>query len=274
MNSVPFVWGSSTGRARAAAIALVVGASILLQACGGGGETETSEPAPTSAPASSAQPTAAPTPEPAAAATPTPEPAESPTPVAEATPQAESSEPEVVPEWAYTSSMDPTKHHGTCDGLDYDAQKEKLVEIAYELFAGTTNFEERERLQQIPNARDSRRGGIWLVIDFNGDEFDSLLVKKNRLDMQMRDAYDAFYNAGCADLGEVSITAIQKEVTTREIGPSTILPIVVFKTKMTKAQADEVDWENKDDIDFGEVWRVEILNPRWREGLRELKEGG
>ena len=273
MNSVPFVWGSSTGRFRIAAGALLAAALIALQACGGSGG-ESTEPAPTSAPAPKAQPTAVPTPTSAPAATPTSAPAESPTAAAEATPAAESSEPEVVPDWAYTSSMDPTKHHGTCDGLDYDAQKEKLVEIAYELFEGITNFEERKRLQQIPNARDSRRGGIWLVIDFNGDEFDSLLVKKNRLDLQMRDAYDAFYNAGCADLGEVSITAIQKEVTTREVGPSTITPIVVFKTKMTKAQADEVDWENKDDIDFNEVWRQEVLNPRWREGLRELKEGG
>lgn len=273
MNRGRCVWGASTGKSRAVAIALMAAVLIVLQACGGSGGDST-EPAPTSAPAPTAQPTAAPAPTAAPDPTPTSEPAESPTPAAEATPAAESSEPEVIPEWAYTSSMEPTKHHGTCDGLDYDAQKEKLVEIAYDLFAGITNFEERQRLQQIPNARDSRRGGIWLVIDFNGDEFDSLLVKKNRLDLQMRDAYDAFYNAGCADLGEVSITAIQKEVTTREVGPSTITPIVVFKTKMTKAQADEVDWENKDDIDFNEVWRQEVLNPRWREGLRELKEGG
>ncbi len=170
--------------------------------------------------------------------------------------------------------MEPSKHAGTCAGLDYDAQKAKLLEIAHDLFEGITNSEERPRLQQIPQARDSRRGGIWVVIDFNGDEFDSLLVKKTRLDLQMRDAYDAFYNAGCVDLGEVSITAIQKEITTREIGASVLVPVVVFKTKMTKAQAEEVDWANKDEIDFNEVWRVEVLNPRWRKGLRELQESG
>ncbi len=273
MNRGRGVWEALAGKFRAVPIALLAAGLIALQACGGSGG-EATEPEPTSVPAT--QPPAAlpPTPVPAATPTSAPAPADSPTPESQATPQAEASEPEVIPDWAYTSSMDPTQHHGTCEGLDYDAQKEKLVEIAYELFAGTTNFEERERLQQIPNARDSRRGGIWLVIDFNGDEFDSLLVKKNRLDLQMRDAYDAFYNSGCADLGEVSITAIQKEVTTREVGPSTITPIVVFKTKMTKAQADEVDWENKDDIDFNEVWRQEVLNPRWREGLRELQNDG
>ena len=275
MNRGRYVWSASTAKTRVISVALMVTALIALQACGGSGGDST-EPAPTSAPpaAPAVQPTTAPAPTSAPAPTPTPKPAESEAPASEATPQAEASEPEEIPDWAYTSSMDPSKHHGTCDGLDYDAQKAKLVEIAYDLFAGTTNFEERERLQQIPNARDSRRGGIWLVIDFNGDEFDSLLVKKTRLDLQMRDAYDAFYNAGCTDLGEVSITAIQKEVTTREIGPSTVLPIVVFKTKMTKAQADEVDWENKDDIDFNEVWREEVLNPRWREGLRELQKDG
>ena len=265
------VWRAYVGKSRVVPIALLAAALIALQACGGSGGDST-EPTPTSVPAPAVQPTTAAAPTSVPVSTPTPKPAESEAPASESTPQAEAAEPEVIPDWAHTSSMDPSKHHGTCDGLSYDEQKEKLVEIAYDLFAGITNFEDRERLQQIPNARDSRRGGIWLVIDFNGDEFDSLLVKKNRLDLQMRDAYDAFYNAGCADLGEVSITAIQKEVTTREVGPSTVLPIVVFKTKMTKAQAEEVDWESKDDVDFNEVWRVEILNPRWREGLRELRK--
>ena len=271
MNSGRYVWRTFGAKSRAVSIALLAAALIVLQACGGSGGDSTE---PTSAPAPAAQPTTAPAPTSAPAPTPTPKPEESQAPAGEATPQAGALEPKEVPEWAHTSGMDPSKHAGTCDGLSYDEQKEKLVEIAYDLFAGTTNFEDRERLQQIPNARDSRRGGIWMVIDFNGDEFDSLLVKKTRLDLQMRDAYDAFYNAGCADLGEVSITAIQKEVTTREIGPSTVLPIVVFKTKMTKAQAEEVDWENKDEIDFNEVWREEVLNPRWREGLRELQKGG
>ena len=273
MNRGRYVGKASVCKSRAVPIALLAAALIALQACGGSGGDST-EPAPTSAPTPAVQATSAAAPTSAPASTPTPKPAESEAPASEATPQAEALEAKEVPEWAHTSGMDPAKHKGTCDGLSYDEQKAKLVEIAYELFAGITNFEDRERLQQIPNTRDSRRGGIWLVIDFNGDEFDSLLVKKTRLDLQMRDAYDAFYNAGCADLGEVSITAIQKEVTTREIGPSTVLPIVVFKTKMTKAQAEEVDWENKDDIDFNEVWREEVLNPRWRQGLRELKEGG
>ena len=149
MNSVPFVWRYSTVRSRVAAGALLAAALIVLQACGGSGG-ESTEPVPTSAPAPTAQPTAASAPTSAPAATPTSAPSESPTPAAEATPAAESSEPEVIPDWAYTSSMDPTKHHGTCDGLDYDAQKEKLVEIAYELFAGTTNFEERERAAADP----------------------------------------------------------------------------------------------------------------------------
>ncbi len=254
-----------------AAIALLAVTLLVSQACGGSGGDST-EPEPTSAPA--AQPTVAPLPTSAPAPTPTSVPAEAQTPAAEATPQAEASEEEEIPAWAHTSGMDPSKHVGTCTGLSYEEQKEKLVEMAYDLFAGTTNSEERNRLQQIPNARDSRRGGIWMVVDFNGDEFHSMLIKKTRLDLQMRDAYDAFYNAGCADLGEVSITAIQKEVTTREIGPSIVLPIVVFKTKVTKAQADEVDWANKDSIDFNEVWRVEVLNPRWRKELKELQEGG
>ena len=164
------------------------------------------------------------------------------------------------------------KYHGLCSGLDYESQKVKLVEIVTDLFSGITNSEERPRLHWIPATKDSRRGGIWLDIGFNGDEFKEVVVKKNRLDLQMRDAYDSLFNAGCADLSEVSITAIQKEITTREIGSSMLLPVVVFKTTLRKAQADEVDWKNKDNIDFNEVWRQLVLNPRWRKAIRESNE--
>ena len=173
-----------------------------------------------------------------------------------------------------TSGMDPAKYAGTCAGLSYEDQKTKLVEIVNELFVGITNSEERERLHQIPHVRDSRRGGIWISIMFNGDETDDLLAKKTRLDLQMSDAYDALYNAGCTDLGEVDITAIQEEITTREIGASVLLPIVVFKTRLKKADAENVDWSSKGDIDFNEIWDELVLNPRWRKGLREIRGGG
>ena len=171
-----------------------------------------------------------------------------------------------------SSGIDSYKYRGLCSGLDYEPQKVKLVEIVTDLFSGITNSEERPRLHWIPATKDSRRGGIWLDIGFNGDEFKEVVVKKNRLDLQMRDAYDSLFNAGCEDLSEVSITAIQKEITTREIGSSMLLPVVVFKTTLRKAQADEVDWENKDKIDFNEVWRQLVLNPRWRKAIRESND--
>lgn len=172
----------------------------------------------------------------------------------------------------FSSAIDSSKYHGTCSGLDYESQKVKLSEIVTDIFSGITNSEDRPRLHWIPATKDSRRGGIWLDVGFNGDEFKEVVVKKNRLDLQMRDAYDALFNAGCEDLSEVSITAIQKEITTREIGSSMLLPVVVFKTNLKKTQADEVDWENKDSIDFNEVWRQLVLNPRWRKTIREAKK--
>ena len=222
------------------------------------------------------QPTAAPAASSVATAEPTEVPTAAPVPKPTATTAAVVSKQPAdgVTGFPQTSGMDPEKYVGTCTDLSYEEQKIKLVKIVDELFVGITNSDDRERLHQIPHARDSRRGGIWISIMFNGDETDDLLAKKTRLDLQMRDAYQALYNSGCADLGEVDITAIQEEITTREIGASVLLPIVVFKTRLKKADAENVDWSNKGDIDFNEVWDQLVLNPRWRKGLREIRDGG
>ncbi len=74
-----------------------------------------------------------------------------------------------------------------------------LVALGRAQFSGTTD-EGRSRLQFAPDARDHRRGGIWLVMEFNGDELATVALKKVALDRQMRDAYEAFYAAACAEL--------------------------------------------------------------------------
>jgi hypothetical protein len=200
-------------------------------------------------PTAAAQPTAAPT------ATATPEP----------------SGPIVLT--AETSGFDPAKYVGTCEGLDYDAQKARLIDIGNEIFAGVTEHDpEMTKLHNPPDARDRRQGGIWLVIEFNGDERANVPQKKARLDVQMRDAFEAFYRAGCADLQEVHIAVRMVALGAGVIGPMTQTLAAVFKTKLKPDVAETIDWDNKDNLDFNEIWDTMLLHTRWRKALREYQE--
>jgi hypothetical protein len=159
---------------------------------------------------------------------------------------------------------------GCAPGSSTEVQKAKLVEIASAMFPGITN-KERRRLQFEPEARDHRQGGLWLVAEFNGDELETVVMKKAALDGQMRDTYDALFNSGCDELVQVDLTGIQEAVTTREVGNSVVTPVVVFKTRLALDVAAGVDWANKHDLDFNEIWNELLINPRWRNELREAE---
>ena len=248
-----------------AAAIVAVGAT----ACGSSSEEE-SEPA-VQAQAPAATPTAA------AAIPPTPLPAATPTaaaqPTAEPTATATPEPTGPIVLQAETSGFDPTKYVGTCEGLDYDGQKAKLIEIGSEIFVGMTEHDpEMTKLHNPPDARDRRQGGIWLVIEFNGDERPNVPQKKARLDVQMRDAFEAFYRAGCTDLQEVHISARMVALGAGVIGPMTQTLAAVFKTRMKPDVALEVDWDNKEELDFNEIWDTMLLHTRWRKALQEYEE--
>ncbi len=243
--------------------------AVGAMSCGSSSEEE-SEPA-----AQAQQPAATPTA--AAAIPPTPLPAARPTQVAQptaeptATPTPEPTGPIVLQ--AETSGFDPSKYVGSCEGLDYDAQKAKLIEIGDEIFAGTTEHDpEMTKLHNPPDARDRRQGGIWLVIEFNGDERPNVPQKKARLDVQMRDAFEAFYRAGCTDLQEVHISARMVALGAGVIGPMTQTLAAVFKTRMKPDVATTVDWDSKEELDFNEIWDTMLLHTRWRKALQEYEE--
>ena len=237
--------------------------------CGGSSTEEESTPAveqPVATPTTAAA-VVPPTPLPAARPTPAPQPTAEPT--ATATPEATG--PIVLQ--AETSGFDPTQYVGTCEGLDYDGQKAKLIEIGDEIFAGMTEHDpEMSKLHNPPDARDRRQGGIWLVIEFNGDERPNVPQKKARLDVQMRDAFEAFYRAGCTDLQEVHISARMVALGAGVIGPMTQTLAAVFKTRMKPDVATTVDWDNKEELDFNEIWDTMLLHTRWRKALQEYEE--
>ena len=174
-----------------------------------------------------------------------------------------------------SSGIDGSEYIGSCEGLDLESQKTKLIEIGNEIFAGSTAHDPQMlKLHNPPDARDRRRGGgIWLIIEFNGDEQQDIIAKKAMLDVIMRDALEAFYRAGCADLFEVHISARMIALGAGVIGPMTQTLAAVFKTSLKKEVASTVDWDNKENLDFNEIWKTLILHTRWRKAIKEAKGG-
>ena len=152
--------------------------------------------------------------------------------------------------------------------LPLEEQIPKVSEIANAYFSGTNNTG-LPRLKLPPDVRKSRRGGIVVNIEFNGDEYPTIVEKKVALDCRMRDGYEVFYASGY-DISEVSMTAISMG---RVALKRTIeAPIMVMKTRLKKDAAEGVDWAKKNKLDFNEIWEMVTMNPAWKKELRAVKE--
>ena len=157
----------------------------------------------------------------------------------------------------------PTPQPASDGPLSLDQQKERLVAITRELFAGETE-ENLPRLAIEPDARNHRQGGIHLVIEINGDEYEDVAKNKAELDRWMRDGYEVVFSAG-HELTEVTISARMKAVD----GRTGITQAVVYRTRLKKETAEGIDWAAKESLDFNEIWDTLLLNRRWREALGE-----
>ena len=154
-------------------------------------------------------------------------------------------------------------------GMSADEQKKVLVDIGEQLFGGTTAHDGGiTRLHYAPDARDRRQGGVWVVIEYNGDEAATVAGKKAGIDAHMREAYEIFFNAGCDELMQVDIGARMVATGAGVIGPMAQTLAVVFKTRMQIEDAVAINWADKDTIDFSQVWNELLLNTRWRNELR------
>ena len=253
-------------------------ATALLAACSGGSEPE---PEPTAVPkTAAAAPTAATTAPAAASKTAAPK-AEEPTPTPEPEAAQESVE-ELSPEEAAAAAasvfpFDQFSGLESCaSGASLDDQKATLVATAKTLFAGMTAYdEEKPRITHLggtsidPTARDHRpTKGIRLLIEFNGDDHGGVFEKKASVDLWMRETYNVLFNSGCDLLSLVEISGYGAALGRHPIGPAALSWAITFKTKMTKEDAEAVDWESRENLDFGEIWETMILNYRWEQALK------
>ena len=162
----------------------------------------------------------------------------------------------------------PASETAVCaPGASIEEQKATLAATATAQFQGNT----KENLPRLPygaDVRDHRQGGLWVVVEFRGDELKTIAERKAALDRQMADAYAAVFGAGCEDLKWVDLAGLQKAIAKAGMMGDPAMPHVpVFKTRMTAEEAKEVDWGNRHSLDFKEIWNTLLLNPRWRQEL-------
>ena len=198
-----------------------------------------------------------------------------PSPISGITPTSQPTTPPVVE--VAKSSFSEGEPTVCTSGASIEEQKAVLTQIANAQFTGIT-AEGEPRMPFGADARiDRRRGGIWITVEFVGDELASTALKKTALDGQMREAYTALYTAGCEDLSLVDITAHQQATAdTGSLRGNTCLggrcDVTVFKTRLKHEVAETVDWSNRNNIDFNGIWETLILNRRWKQLLEGLEE--
>ena len=186
------------------------------------------------------------------------------TPAASDTPTVASVQPTAAPQpAAAVADVAPC-----APGANIEEQKATLAATANAQFQGNT----REDLPRLPfgaDVRDHRQGGLWVVVEFRGDELPTVAERKAALDRQMIDAYAAVFGAGCEDLKWVDLSGLQRAIVkVGMMGDPASPQVPVFKTRMTVEDAAEVDWDNRHTLDFSEIWNTLLLNPRWREELQ------
>ena len=177
---------------------------------------------------------------------------------------------ENTPETASPQAAAPVAETAVCSpGASIEGQKATLASVANAQFQGNT----KETLPKLPygaDVRDHRQGGLWVVVEFRGDELKTIAERKAALDRQMADAYAAVFGAGCEDLKWVDLSGLQKAIAkVGMMGDPAMPQVPVFKTRMTAEDAEEVDWDNRHSLDFSEIWKTLLLNPRWRQALEE-----
>ena len=226
---------------------------LVLGGCSGSSEEPSAEPTATpvaasTVPTAAPQPTAAPTAAPKAAPTiaPTATPAGGPTPYPTPAP--------VVVATPVVVEMQPKSD------LPTDQQIAKLSELVQGFLTGMNNIE-RPRLNIPPDVRDDRRrGGIVVNIEFNGDEYETTAEKKAGLDLMMREMYHVLYASGY-DLTEATMSAIMMGTTHRNVGGASTAPITVYKTRLKRDAAESIDWDDKENLDFNEIWDTILFSP-------------
>ncbi len=143
---------------------------------------------------------------------------------------------------------------------------EVLVQLMQTRFAGETNDGEPRFINV--QVRDNRQTtGFNVLVEFNGDEFETIAEEFRTINVWMADAYADLFTSG-RDVAEGHMSARMQVIGRQGTSPNSI----VYKTRLKREDAEGIDWANRANVDFREIWDVLILNPTWRQALTEAGE--
>ncbi len=143
---------------------------------------------------------------------------------------------------------------------------EVLAQLMQTRFTGETNDGEPRFINV--QVRDNRQTtGFNVLVEFNGDEFETITEEFRTINAWMADAYADLFTSGL-DVAEGHMSARMQVIGRQGTSPNSI----VYKTRLKREDAEGIDWANKDSVDFRGIWDVLILNPTWRQALTEAGE--
>ena len=143
---------------------------------------------------------------------------------------------------------------------------EVLAELMRTRFTGETNDGE-PRYINVQVRENRQTTGFNVLVEFNGDEYETIVEEFRTINVWMADAYADLFTSG-RDVAEGHMSARMQVIGRQGTSPNSI----VYKTRLKREDAERIDWANRANVDFREIWDVLILNPTWRQALTEAGE--
>lgn len=143
---------------------------------------------------------------------------------------------------------------------------EVLAELMRTRFTGETNDGE-PRFINVQVRANRQTTGFNVLVEFNGDEFETTVEEFRTINVWMADAYADLFTSG-RDVAEGHMSVRMQVIGRQGTSPNSI----VYKTRLKREDTEGIDWANRANIDFREIWEVLILNPTWRQALTEAGE--
>ena len=143
---------------------------------------------------------------------------------------------------------------------------EVLAELMQTRFTGETNDGE-PRFINVQVRANRQTTGFNVLAEFNGDEFETIVEEFQAINVLMADAYADLFTSG-HDVAEGHMSARMQVIGRQGTSPNSI----VYKTRLKREDAEGINWANRANIDFREIWEILILNPTWRQALTEAGE--
>ena len=135
--------------------------------------------------------------------------------------------------------------------------KALLAQTASKVFAGDTNYD-KPRLKQTSFEKIGK--GWTAFVTFRADDNLTTGLRKTGIELDMVDAYKAFFDGTNIPLKEVILDAefpLQDQFGNESDGS-------VYVTYLNRRVADKINWTEADYLEWSNLWTTTVLHPEFR----------